>query len=281
MLWCHSWVMPLDQYREANRKNWDSRVEIHYGSDVYGLDRFVDDPTFVGEVVSFDAHKMPDVAGKRLIHLQCHIGTDTLGLARLGAVVTGVDFSAKSIEAARRFSTECGTPGRFVVSELYDAPTDIPETFDVVYTGVGAICWLPDIDGWARVVSSFLDEGGVFYMRECHPIVWAMDDERDDDLIVIKYPYFEQPTPLEFIEDETYAGDGQLTSPVIYDWNHGLAEVVQALINAGLRIDHIEEYDSLEWEFGPINVLGEDGRFRLAEGRERLPVMWSVLATKV
>ena len=224
---------------------------------------------------------MPDVSGKRLIHLQCHIGTDTLGLARLGAEIMGVDFSTKSIEAARRFSTECGTPGRFVVAELYDAPSVLPETFDVVHTGVGAICWLPDIQAWAEVVSSFLDKGGFFYMRECHPIVWAMDDERDDDLIVIERPYFEQSKPLEWSEDVTYAGVGQLADPVSYDWNHGRAEVLQALINAGLRIDGIDEYDSLEWPAGPINTLGEDGRFRLAEGRERLPLMWSVMATKL
>lgn len=246
----------------------------------YGIDRFVDDPKFVGEVVSFDAPNMPDLNGKRLLHLQCHIGTDTIGLARLGAEVTGVDLSPKSIEAAQRLSDECGTPGRFVVSELYDSPTVLPEKFDVVYTGVGAICWLPDIKAWAQVVSSFLEPGGVFYMREGHPVMWALDDERDDDELVLKYPYFEQSKPLSFSETETYAGDGVLTSPVTYDWSHGMAEVLQALIDAGLRIDQIEEYDGLEWSAGPVNVVGEDGQFRLAAGRERLPVMWSVLATK-
>ena len=245
--------MPLDHHREVNQANWDSRVEIHYASELYGLDRFVKDPGFVGKVVSFDAQEMPDVQGKTLIHLQCHIGTDTLGLARLGANVTGVDFSTKSIEAAQQFSGQCGTPGRFVVSELYDVPSVLPETFDVVYTGVGAICWLPDIRGWARVVSSLLNNGGFFYMRECHPIVWTLDDERDDDLIVVKYPYFEQSDPQEFSEDTTYTEGGKLSSPVTFDWNHGMAEVIQALIDAGLRIDEIEEYDSLEWPTGPIN----------------------------
>lgn len=273
-------MMALDRYREVNRANWDSRVESHYQSGMYGLDRFIADPGFVGEVVTFDATKMPSISGKRLIHLQCHIGTDTIGLARHGAEVTGVDFSTKSIEAAQRFSAECGTPGRFVVSELYDAPSVVPETFDVVYTGVGAICWLPDIRGWAEVVSSFLDEGGFFYMRECHPIMWALDDERDDDELVIRFPYFNQADPLLFSEEVSYAGDGVLTSPQEYVWNHGIAEVLQALIDAGLRIDQIEEYDALEWPVGPANQLGDDGQFRLAEGRERLPLMWSVLATK-
>ena len=272
--------MPLDHYRETNRANWDSRVDSHYGSDGYGIDRFIGDPSFVGEVVSFDSNNVPDVSGKRLIHLQCHIGTDTLGWARLGAEVTGVDFSEKALKAARRLSSESGTPARFVLSELYDAPSALPETFDIVYTGVGAVCWLPDIRGWAKVVASFLQEGGIFYMREGHPIMWALDYDREDDQLVIKYPYFEQSEPLSFSEDSTYAGDGVLSSPLIYAWNHGIAEVLQALIDAGFRIDQVEEYDALEWEAGPVNQLGEDGRYRIAEDRARLPVMWSVLATK-
>ena len=272
--------MPLDHYRKINRANWDSRVDSHYGSEGYGIDRFVADSTFVGEVVRFDSTNVPDVTGKTLIHLQCHIGTDTLGWARLGAEVTGLDFSEKSIEAAERLSRESGTPARFVVSELYDAAETLPEKFDVVYTGVGAICWLPDIRGWAKVVASFLDQDGIFYMREGHPIMWALDYERDDDELVIRYPYFEQSEPLSFSEESTYAGDGVLSSPLTYDWNHGMAEVLQALIDAGLRIDQVEEYDALEWEAGPVNQLGEDGRFRIAKDRGRLPVMWSVLATK-
>ncbi len=273
-------AMPLDQYREANRANWDSRVDSHYGSDAYGIARFVDDPNFVGGVVSFDAKKMPDVSDKTLIHLQCHIGTDTLGWARLGAEVTGVDFSEKAIESARRLSYECGTPGRFVVAELYDAPTVLPEKFDIVYTGVGAICWLPDIRGWAEVVASFLEPGGLLYMREGHPIMWALDYERDDAELVIKYPYFRQTEPLGWSEENTYAGEGVLSSPNFYVWNHGMAEVLQALIDAGLRIDQIEEYDALEWEAGPANQKGEDGRYQIGGDTSCVPLMWSVLATK-
>ncbi len=272
--------MPVDEFMETNRANWDSRAAIHYGSDIYGIQRFLDDPNFVGEVASFDAERMPPLTGKKLLHLQCHIGTDTIGLARHGAEVTGVDISPKSIELARQLSEESGTPARFLVSEMYDAPSVLGEPFDVVYTGVGAICWLPDIAEWGRVVGSFLEPGGIFYMREAHPIVWTIDDERDDDEIVIKWPYFEIDKPTYWEEETTYAGEGVLTSKGSYEWNHGVAEVLQALIDAGLRIDRVEDYDSLEWESGPINQLGEDGRFRLKEGRERLPLMWSILATK-
>ena len=216
-------LMPIDHHRETNRANWDARVPIHLGSDIYGIERFLDDPEFVGEVVRFDAAKLGRVDGRRLLHLQCHIGTDTIGWARLGTEATGIDISPKSIEAARSISEDTGTVARFIVSDLYDAPAALPETFDIVYTGVGAICWLPDIKGWADVVAGFLEPGGHFYMREGHPFLWALDIDRDDDLLVVDYPYFETAEPQHWSEDFTYAGDGEVVSPDSYEWNHGMA----------------------------------------------------------
>ncbi len=271
--------MALDEYRTANRANWDARVDIHYGSDEYGIARFIEDPAHLSGVVSYDKEKLGDVAGKRLLHLQCHIGTDTVSWARCGATVTGVDFSEKSIEAARALSEKSGTPARFVVSELYDTPTVLTEKFDIVYTGVGAICWLPDIEGWARVVASLLISGGTFYMREGHPMMWAMDWEATDQLRV-RFPYFETSEPDAEEEHETYAGEGDVTSPLNYAWNHGIGETIDALIRAGLRIDQVEEYDECEWQGLEMMVKGEDGLWRLPDHRERLPLMWSVLAAK-
>jgi SAM-dependent methyltransferase len=271
--------MALDEYRRANRANWDSRVDTHYGSDDYGIDRFVSDPTHISGVVRYDSEKLGDISGRRLIHLQCHIGTDTISWARLGATVTGVDLSEKSIEAARRLSQDSATPARFVVSELYDSPRIVGETFDVVYTGVGAICWLPDITEWARVVASFLEPGGVFYMREGHPMMWAMDFESEE--LRVKYPYFETEEPDAEEEHETYAGEGTVGSPLSYAWNHGIGETIDALIRAGLRIDRVEEYDECEWQGLAAMVRGDDGLWRLPDRPERLPLMWSVLATKI
>lgn len=272
--------MPLDEYRLANRDNWDSRVDIHYGSDEYGVERFRSDPGHLSDVVAFDKGKLGDVSGKRLLHLQCHIGTDTISWARLGAMVTGVDLSEKSVAASRRLSEEASTPARFVVSELYAAPDVLPEKFDIVYTGVGAICWLPDIAGWARVVASFLDPGGTFYMREGHPMMWAMDWE-DPSRLVVREPYFETEEPLAEVEEETYAGEGTVASPLNYGWNHGIGETLDALIRAGFRIERVEEYDFCEWQGLEQMVQGEDGRWRLPDRPELLPLMWSVLATRV
>jgi SAM-dependent methyltransferase len=271
--------MPLDEYRLANRANWDSRVEIHFGSVGYGVDKFVSDPTHLSHEVSFDKDKLGAVEGKRLIHLQCHIGTDTISWARLGAEVTGVDLSEKSIAAAHELSRIAATPGRFFVSELYDSPTVVPEKFDIVYTGCGALCWLPDIEGWARVVASFLDPGGVFYMNESHPIMWALDWE-DMDRLSVTEPYFETVEPVAEVEEETYEGVGVVASPLNYSWNHGVGEILTALLNNGFRLDAIEEYDFCAWQGLNQMILGEDGYWRLPEGRNRLPLMWSVLATK-
>ena len=272
--------MPLDEYRIANRANWDSRVDIHYGSEEYGVVRFISDPGHLSGVVSRDKDKLGDVSGKTLLHLQCHIGTDTISWARLGAVVTGVDLSEKSIDAARRLSRDSGTPARFMVSELYDTPNVIDEKFGIVYTGVGAICWLPDIKAWAGVVASFLEPGGIFYMREGHPMMWAVDWEDPEELRVT-LDYFETEEPEADEEHDTYAGDGVVTSPMSYGWNHGIGETIDALIQAGLRIDRVEEHEECEWKGLAMMVEGADGLWRLPERPARLPLMWSVLATKV
>ncbi len=273
-------AVPLDEYRLANRANWDARVDIHFDSEEYGIGRFKSDPAHLSGVVRYDRNKLGDVSGKSLLHLQCHIGTDSISWARLGAIVTGTDLSETSIAAARRLSDESGTSARFLVSELYDTPRVLDETFDVVYTGVGAICWLPDIAGWAEVVSSFLEPGGTFYMREGHPMMWALDWEDPTELRV-RTSYFETAEPEPDEEHETYAGDGVVASPLTYAWNHGIGETIDALIRSGLRIDRVAEYDECEWQGLPQMVLEEDGMWRLPDHRDRLPLMWSVLATKM
>jgi SAM-dependent methyltransferase len=269
--------MPMDRYRAANRENWDDRVPIHVASDLYGFDRFVDDPDHVSTVVAHDAAVLGDVAGQRLLHLQCHFGKDTLSWARLGAEVTGVDFSEQAVAEARRLSAESGVPGRFLVSEVYDAPRVLGERFDIVYTGVGAICWLPDIAGWARVVAGFLEPGGRFYMREGHPVLWSLGE--DEAGLVIRYPYFETPEPDRFEEETTYAGEGVLSHPAHYTWNHGLGEIVTALLDAGLELRVLREHRFLEWQGSPQMIPAGEGRWRLPDGQADLvPLMYTLIA---
>lgn len=271
--------MPIDEFRAVNRENWDSRVEIHYGSEEYSTASYLTDPDHISSVVEFDSRILGDVSGKKLLHLQCHIGTDTVSWARLGADVMGVDFSEKAIAAARRLSRDSGTAASFEVAELYDSPALVTGEFDIVYTGVGAINWLPDIHGWAQVVAGFLKKGGTFYIREGHPLMWALDWEDSGGSPRLAYSYFEGD-PVEFEDDETYAGSGTVASPKTYDWNHGIGETLTALMDAGLSIGRVEEYEFCEWQGTADMVPIDGGRWAFPEGHVRLPLMWSILATK-
>jgi SAM-dependent methyltransferase len=274
-------IVPLDEQRRVNLANWDERVAIHVASREYNAAAFIADPTRISGVVAFDAERLGDVRGKSLLHLQCHFGRDTLSWASLGATVTGLDFSPEALTAARELSAASGVPGRFVEAELYDAPGVLHERFDIVYTGVGALNWLPDVERWAQVVAGFLRPGGVFYLREAHPMLWALDDERDDDLLVVAYPYFQTSEPLRWEFAETYTdGDARLANTVTYEWNHGLGEVIGALLAAGLELTAFDEHRSVEWQALPAMVRADDGRWHLPAGRERLPLMYSLKARR-
>ena len=272
--------MPLDEYRNANRINWDERAGIHYASRAYDVAGFIANRQKISGVVEFDRHEVGDVTGKSLLHLQCHIGIDTLSWARLGAEVTGVDLSERSIESARRLSSESGTPGRFEVAELYDSPNVIDETFDIVYTGVGALTWLPDIEGWASVVSSFLRPGGTFYIRDFHPMATALDAADENAPLIVGYPYFSIDKPLKFDDENTYTDGPALTNRTAYEWPHGLGEIVTALIDAGLRIGFLHEHRFSEFQMYPSLHKGDDGKWWLPESHVEVPLMFSIKATK-
>ena len=182
----------------TNRAHWDERAPAHAASPDYDVDRFRTDPAFLSDVVRFDLPRLGDVDGLRGVHLQCHIGTDTVSLARLGARMTGLDFSPAALHQARELAQAAGADVEFVEAELYRAPDVLPTgAFDLVYTGIGALCWLPDIRRWAEVVASLLRPGGRLFLREGHPVLWSLDEKRDDAL-VIGFPYFEHEAPLVF-----------------------------------------------------------------------------------
>ena len=272
--------MPLDEHRRANLASWDERVPVHVESEMYDRAGFVADPSRLTSVVAFDAPRVGDVAGKSLLHLQCHFGMDTLSWARLGATVTGLDFSPAAIAAAKALSEEAQTPGRFVEAELYDAPDVLADTFDVVYTGVGAIIWLPDLPRWAQIVAGFLKPGGTFYIREGHPMLFTLDDERDDRQLVVEHPYFPTGEPLRWDEQGSYANpDAVFTHTVSYEWPHPVSEVIQSLIDAGLTITAFEEHQTVEWAAFPWMPRDDHGRYVLPDRPERLPLMYSVTAT--
>ena len=279
--------MDHGRYFDDNLANWNDRVPIHAGSDGYGLDEYRTDPERLSTIVAFDRRMVGDVAGKSLLHLQCHIGTDTISWAKLGASVTGLDFSAPALAVARDLASDMGLDATFVESDVYGAPDVLDEHFDIVYTGVGAICWLPDIVRWADVVARLTRPGGMFFMREGHPILWAADWEAEtqdgstDESIRITYPYFETEAPNTFDEPETYLGTGTLEHSVHHDWNHGLGEIFTALLGAGFRIDAFEEHRFLEWKALP-QMEERDGVWVLPDHqRDLLPLMYSLQATRL
>jgi SAM-dependent methyltransferase len=274
----------MSEFIEANRANWDERATLHAdrGPHGYRISQFIDDRALISGVVRFDLPRLGAVDGLRAVHLQCHIGTDTLSLARLGARVTGLDFSPNAIEEARRLVADTGDDVDFVVSDVYDAASVLtPGSFDLVYTGVGALCWLPRVDRWAEVVAQLLAPGGFLFLREGHPILWSMDERLDDDLH-LRFPYFEQEQPQEWDDDSTYVETARpLTATRTYEWNHSLGEIVTALIRAGLRIDLLVEHDSVPWEALPGQmVVRPDGEFALGALDGVAPLSFTLRAAK-
>ena len=265
--------------REANLRNWESRVPIHLGSSDYDTDTLASGARRLSDVVAFDAPALGDLTGLDVVHLQCHIGTDTISLARLGARVTGLDFSPSAIAAARDLAARAGVEATFVESELYDACAVLgEERFDLVYTGVGALYWLPDIGRWAQVVAALLRPGGRLYIREGHPMMWTIDEH-----MALSFPYFESGGAIRLESDTTYTEDGageRLAEPVTYEYNHGLGEIVQAVLDAGLALTGLTELDSCDWKGIDAMVNGDDGRWQLPDRPERMALMYVLQATK-
>lgn len=278
-------------FYDTNRERWDESVAIHAASKGYDMEGFLR-----GEksLYPLEVAEVGDVTGKSVLHLQCHFGMDTLSWARLGAKVTGLDFSSAAVERARLLAEEIGVnDATFVQANVYDAPQVLEGKFDVVYTGIGALCWLHDIRAWARVVAHFLKPGGFLYLYEGHPMLWTVDMERDDRQLVISESYFETERPSEFDSEFTYVDGPALKAQHTYEWNHGLGEIATAVIDAGLRLDFLHEHREIAWQALPWMVSDGDSAdgaesshqsrtlWRLPDSQADLcPLMYSLKATR-
>jgi len=272
-----------EDYRALNRASWDERAPAHAASPDYAVERFVADPGFLSHVVRFDLPLLGDIAGLRGVHLQCHIGTDTISLARLGASMTGLDFSPAALAEARALAGRTLDDATFVEADVYDAASVLgAAAFDLVFTGIGALIWMPSIRRWAGVVTDLLRPGGRLFIREGHPMLWALDDSRADDLIVVDFPYFERAEPQVWDEGGTYVQtDVVFTHNRTHEWNHGLGEIVTALLDAGMELTGLTEHDSVPWEALPGKMeRTEDGEWRLADRPWRLAHSYTLQAVK-
>jgi SAM-dependent methyltransferase len=265
-----------------NLQWWESRAAAHAESSDYAMDRFIDDPGYISDVVRFDLPLLGDIAGLRGVHLQCHVGTDTVSLARLGATMTGLDFSSAAIAQAKALAARCAISIDYVESTVDDAVEAVGgRTFDFLFTGIGALCWLPSIDRWADVAAALLSPGGRLFIREGHPMLWAIDHHVEDALVV-GYPYFETRQPLTLDEGGTYvATESRFTANVEHSWNRGLGEIVTALLQRGFTITGLVEHDSVPWEALPGQMRRlETGEWVLKEHRERLPLSYTLQAVR-
>ena len=264
----------------ANEALWDAWTAVHSTGGFYDLESFKAGGV---RLRRYEIELVGDVTGRSLLHLQCHFGIDTLSWARLGARVTGADFSPAAVELARSLADELGFPdARFVRANLYDLPDVLNGTFDIVYTSRGVLGWLPDIRGWARVVAHFLAPGGRFFISEVHPVAEVFENEGVvPGELRLTYPYWEHDEPLTFAVQGSYADrTADVGEHTEHGWDHGLGEIVTALIDAGLRIETLIEHPFLEWQ-ADFLVADEDGTWRLPDDAGgSLPLMFSLVATK-
>lgn len=267
--------------REANLQNWDDRVPLHEAA--YGLDAF-DAPNHISDVVHDDlpvlSRFLPGASlqGLDLCHLQCHIGTDTISLARSGAIVTGVDFSAPALRVAADLAARAQVAATWVETDVLEARNAVAGDFDVVYTSIGTICWLKDLDRWAAQIVSPLRAGGTFFIRDAHPALLALDEEAQG--LTTRYPYFGDGRAQQWDDESTYAGDGTVAHSRTYEWPHPLSEILGALLRAGLRLVHIEEGRTLPWRFSSRMVEVPRGYAWPEAERDLIPCTYTIIARK-
>ena len=263
---------------EANRRNWNERTPVHARSEFYDVEGFKRGKLTLTPI---ERKELGDVAGKSLLHLQCHFGLDTMSWARLGAYATGVDFSEEAIGLARSLSPEVDRKAKFVRANIYDLPDVLGGEFDIVFTSYGVLGWLPDLTRWARVVAHFLKPGGFFYIVEDHPFSGVFDDEEDVTNLRLRYNYSDKDAePVEVAPGPTYTDRSPKLSSTSYGWNHSVGDILNSLISAGLTIEFFHEFHFAAYRALPMMEKGEDGWWRLNDGRESVPFLFSLKATK-
>lgn len=261
-----------NNYIEINRQSWNKRTEVHLKSAFYDLDNFLKGKSSLNDI---ELNLLGDIKGKSVLHLQCHFGQDSISLARLGADVTGVDLSDKSIDSAKQLAKQTNSNAKFICCNIYDLPEHLNQKFDIVFTTYGTIGWLPDLDKWAKIISDFLKPDGKFVFAEFHPIVWMFDDHFEK----IGYNYFNSG-PIAETQTGTYADrDAELTLSGV-PWNHGISEVLNSLINNGLRINSFDEYDYSPYNCFEKTVEFEPGKFRIKHLENKIPMVYSIGAAK-
>ena len=267
----------MDNYMKTNLDLWNEWTPIHEKSKSYDVEGFKSGRCTLH---STELEELGNVTGKSLLHLQCHFGMDTMSWARLGAKVTGVDFSDKAIALAKSLSKELQIEANFICSNIYDLPKVLTGKFDIVFTSYGVLCWLPDICGWAKVIEHFLKPGGTFYIIEAHPFTNVFENESYTKELKLHHTYFYSTEPTRYEPDGSYADRTAKVVNPSYEWTHGLGDIINALISAGLRIEFLHEFPFCNYDHFPFLEQGEDKKWRLKGNKEIIPLMFSLKAAK-
>jgi SAM-dependent methyltransferase len=266
-----------EQALRSNKALWNELTALHGRGETYGMTAFKEGTKHLDPLVRTE---VGDVTGKSLLHLQCHFGMDTLMWAQFGARVTGIDFADEAIALARRLSAELSIPATFLESDLYDLSDVLEGEFDIVYTSWGVLNWLPDLARWGQIIARYLTPGGCFYIAEEHPFMRVFDDGEDATNLRVHYDYFHQAQPLYFPPGYDYADAKQQLSHPEYAWNHSVGDILDALIDAGLRIAYFHEHAFLPWKAFPFLVNDAQGYWRLPPEYPPFPLSFSLKATK-
>jgi SAM-dependent methyltransferase len=264
----------MEEYLKNNLDLWNELTPIHARSIFYDVEGFRKGRCTLD---SIELEEVGDVMGKSLLHLQCHFGMDTLSWARLGAKATGVDFSDKAITLARNLSKETGVKADFICTDIYELPEVLSKKFDIVFTSRGVLCWLPDLDHWAKVITHFLKPGGFFYIIEGHPFTMVFDDE-DSRELKVRYSYFDNPEPDKWEPEHDYADKDAIITHPSYEWPHSLSAIMTSLINAGLRIEFFHEFPDITYKQFPFMDEYKARHWNIKGGM--IPLTFSLKATK-
>jgi SAM-dependent methyltransferase len=276
----------MNEYFAANKSLWNQRTAVHKDSAFYDLAGF---KAGTNVLTPIELNEIGDVKGKSLLHLQCHFGMDTLSFSRMDANCVGVDLSDEAIKLAREINDELKLDAKFICCNVYDLLSENRSVskapplegfgeaghFDIVFTSYGTIGWLPDLDPWAKTIVERLKPGGFFYMAEFHPVVWMFDE----DFTHIKYYYYNKE--LIVMEDQpTYTGDKNEIAGKEYSWNHSISEVLNALINAGLKIEFFNEHTFSPYSNFKNSVETETGKWHIKGMEGKIPIVYSLKAKK-
>lgn len=261
-----------EEYISVNREAWNSKAKIHIQAAFYEHEKFLQGQS---SLKSIELSLLGDLNSKSVLHLQCHFGQDSLSMARMGARVTGVDFSDVAIEEAVSASAKLNLPARFICCDIYSLPLHLEETFDVVFASYGVIGWLPDLSQWASLIARYLKPGGKFVFVEFHPVVWMFDDHFEQ----VTYSYFKDQ-PIVENETGTYGDREAPLQTKSIGWNHGLSEVVTHLLNQSLALRHFEEFDYSPYNCFSGMVEGAPGKYFIEKTGQKIPLVYSLVFEK-